>query len=105
MEAKHAPAPWRSQGWVPTWMYIPVHDARHNVVCSVYPNANRGGSYEEAAATANLIAASPDLLEAVKMLITWGVEPDPDSKSTREVQLCAAWKKARAALSKASAQP
>lgn len=97
----HAPGPWRSQGWVPTWTYIPVHDSRHNVVCSVYPNIHRGGSYDEAAATASLIAASPDLFAALKAMITWGVEPDPDSKSERERRLASAWIEARATIARA----
>ncbi len=61
---QHTPAPWRTQGWVSTWAYIPVHDAHHNLVCSVYPS--RTCSREEALGNARLITAAPDLLAALQ---------------------------------------
>jgi hypothetical protein len=61
---KHTSAPWGTQGWVPTWAYIPVHDAKHNLVCSIYPP--KYGTREEALANARLIAAAPDLLATTK---------------------------------------
>lgn len=53
--------PWTHQGWVPTWAYIPVHDAHHNLVCSLYPNTAHGYTREEVLANADLIAAAPDM--------------------------------------------
>ena len=63
--AGHTRAPWRSQGWVPTWAYIPVHDADHNLVASLYPNEHRGYSRDQVEANARLIAAAPELLAAL----------------------------------------
>ncbi len=61
--------PWRSQGWVPTWAYIPVHDARHNLVASLYPNEHRGYSRAEVESNASLIAAAPGLLAALAGIV------------------------------------
>jgi hypothetical protein len=65
----HTPGPWRTQGWVPTWAYIPIKDASHNLVCSMYPNSTLGYDRDAVAANARLIAASPDLLAALKTLL------------------------------------
>jgi hypothetical protein len=64
-QTAHTPGPWRSQGWVPTWAYIPVKNARHDLVCSVYPDTSHGYTRDEAEADARLIAAAPDLLAAI----------------------------------------
>ena len=56
--------PWHTQGWVPTWAYIPVHDASHNLVCSLYPDTGRGYTRDEVEANAALIVASVNLHEA-----------------------------------------
>lgn len=65
----HTPEPWKSQGWVPTWAYIPVHDAQHNLVASLYPDDSHGYSRKSVEANARLIAAAPDLLSLVKRFI------------------------------------
>ena len=62
IEKETTSARWSSQGWVPTWTYIPVHNERHQLVCSVYPTA---GSYDDATRHARLIAAAPELYEVV----------------------------------------
>ena len=62
---KHTSGPWHTQGWVPTWAYIPVKDARHNLVCSLYPDTAHNYTREEVEANACLIAAAPQLLEAL----------------------------------------
>ena len=69
----HTPGPWRTQGWVPTWAYIPVHDAHHNLVCSVYPS--RTCSREEVLGNAHLITAAPALLEALEAAYTYITQP------------------------------
>lgn len=68
-ETKHTRGPWRTQGWVPTWAYIPVNDANHNLVCSMYPDQLHGYSHDAVEANARLIAAAPDLLAALKILL------------------------------------
>ena len=65
----HTPGPWRSQGWVPTWAYIPVHGANHNLICSVYPHTAKGYTHDDAEADARLIAAAPDLLRACELAL------------------------------------
>jgi len=80
--------PWKSQGWVPTWAYIPIHDSANNLVSSIYPNANWQDK-KQTEATARLIAAAPELLEmarkakalrdaAENVLIAWGMGWDLD---------------------------
>src|ERR1019366_10681290 len=49
------PAPWVSQGWIPTWAYIPIKDARFNVICAMYPDVAHNYTREEVAANARLI--------------------------------------------------
>ena len=66
IEKETTSARWSSQGWVPTWTYIPVHNERHQLVCSVYPTA---GSYDDATRHARLIAAAPELYEALEGLL------------------------------------
>jgi hypothetical protein len=70
--SKHTRAPWRTQGWVPTWAYIPVHDAAHNLVASLYPHAGHGYTREQVEANARLIAAAPDLLAALELIASFG---------------------------------
>lgn len=65
------PGPWRTQGWVPCWAYIPVKDAHHNLVASLYPDAGHGYTREQVDANANLIAAAPDLAECVRAQHAW----------------------------------
>ena len=93
-ETKFTQGPWRTQGWVPTWAYIPVKDARYNVVCSLYPNA---GHYtrEDVEANARLIAAAPDLYEALKIAYA---HVSPAMQPT-------VYETMRAALSKARGEP
>lgn len=75
-ETKFTDGPWTSQGWVPTWAYIPVHDARHNLVCSLYPDIGRGYGRNEVEANAHLIAASKDLYEALSAVVSYEASPD-----------------------------
>lgn len=61
----HTPGPWRSQGWVPTWAYIPIHDARHNLIASMYPDSGHKYTREQVEANARLVAAAPELLATI----------------------------------------
>ena len=49
------PGPWVSQGWVPTWAYIPIKDARHNLVCSLHSHEDHNYTRDEVEANARLI--------------------------------------------------
>ena len=74
MNAKHTPGPWSTytilqpsenhRGWE-------IAPKRGNRVAAVYPMCTEDGSdpSEEAQANARLIAAAPDLLAALKMLL------------------------------------
>ena len=73
--ARHTPGPWRTQGWVPTWAYIPIHDARHNLVCSMYPDPGRGYTHDEVLANARLIVGGTALLEALEAAYTYITQP------------------------------
>lgn len=73
IEKETTSARWSSQGWVPTWTHIPVHNERHQLVCSVYPTA---GSYDDAARHARLIAAAPELYEALRAIVNYEANPD-----------------------------
>jgi len=44
-----------------------------------------------------------DVLNALQGMVAWGIEPETDSKSVREQELCKVWANARAAIAKAGA--
>lgn len=64
-EHGHTATPWRTQGWVPTWAYIPIHDARHNLIASLYPDLAHGYSRDETQANAELIVAAVNERESL----------------------------------------
>lgn len=68
-ETMPTPGPWRTQGWVSTWAYIPVHDANHNLVASLYPNEGRGYTRADVEANARLVAAARGLLDAASAVL------------------------------------
>ena len=72
MSAQHTPGPWTVQT---LWHSFRVVDSRamtfsNSRLCDVqhWSTSNRGPSREEAEANARLIAAAPDLLDALKDL-------------------------------------
>lgn len=50
-------------------------------------------------------ARRAEAIDGLKALIRWGQEPDPESKSVREQQLCVAWRRAREIIAKSEARP
>ena len=101
--SKHTPGPWTyDQGQYADWGC--VKDASGFLVAkSVVPygtdqNACRRERIDPCEANARLIAAAPDLLEALETL-----ESMPDERSIHDIsnEELAAWEKARAAIAKA----
>lgn len=75
----HTPGPWTSPGWIPTWAYVPVRSPS-GLICSVYPAGRNVDYLERAEANARLIAAAPDLLEALMAIIDGpGLSSVPDN--------------------------
>lgn len=67
MTTKHTPGPWLATGWENTVVNIPdTHHGGHLTIC-VYP-ASGQAPRSEAVANARLIAAAPDMLEALKAI-------------------------------------
>jgi hypothetical protein len=96
------PGPWKSQGWVPTWAYIPVKDARHNVVAAMYPDTAHEYTRDDVEANARLIAAAPTLAALVQTLL----DNDPNDMAADGVTVLDVWRKeACAALSLARDHP
>lgn len=63
MSARHTPGPWIAVGW-----QVEILSAGAPDICNTNPETfgQHGRSYEERCANANLIAAAPELLEALK---------------------------------------
>lgn len=58
---KHTPGPWKTEGWG----NIIVNDSEGNTLC-LYP---QGATHKQTQANAHLIAAAPELLEALIDLV------------------------------------
>jgi len=95
--------PWRTQGWVPTWAYIPIHDAAHNLVATLYPDLSHGYTREQVEANAHLIVAAPEMLVMLKRI---EVEIGEGSAEGRAIDLLPdrTVKQLRAAITKAEGQ-
>ena len=84
METKHTPGPWNAHSIKKSAAppYTPV--SATTLIAQVYSTAF--GDHEQSEANARLIAAAPDLLEAVKRLLPdvlwvadyWANDPDKD---------------------------
>jgi hypothetical protein len=94
----HTPGPWRTQGWVPTWAYIPVKDASHNLVASLYPYELRNYTREQVEANARLIAAAPDMLDVLDRFSKFPFAHQGIAEGPLAVMI----KQARAAIAKAT---
>lgn len=90
---KFTPGPWR------------MHDMEAGVIVAGRPGgevANVNNGFGDRDANAALIAAAPDLYEALKSAVSWLVQVMPDAPLTpRGEELLASY---RAALSKAEGQ-
>lgn len=100
MSTKHTPGPWHEDG----------HQiiSEHGYVVAVLPNTNRDADSETTAADARLIAAAPDLMEAMKLIFNphngeSGYLP-PDGGTVRLRLDHPAVLKARAAIAKATGE-
>ena len=93
MSAQHTPGPWRSSGSLTIYIEARLGDGWIQEVCSVGPTEADKGYGEQQQANARLIAAAPDLLEALQAVLANSL----DSKG-----LADAHKQARAAIAKAT---
>lgn len=88
--SKHTPGPWHydeGDGWV-------VSDYPRHIICNPLDRSTNIG-HEECDANAQLIAAAPDLLAALRAFVEFNDEPMGGPPSL--------WQAARAALAKAEA--
>jgi hypothetical protein len=83
MTAKHAPGPWVAVG---AWVEHSYWDCPD--VCSCAPESigQRGRAYDEQCANARLIAAAPDLLEALKAVMEALIADLPQAEGSPTVQ-------------------
>jgi len=88
MKTKHTPGPWRYNG------KTDVYNANGATICELYKGYQ---SIPECRANAHLIAAAPDLLEAMEGLLAW--EPRQKDHAER-----LAWEDALAAIAKAKGE-
>jgi hypothetical protein len=111
--SKHTPGPFEVQdpmgSDVGLWVVQAGLEAYEWSCIAIVPrDEDRSGKHfitkAEQKANAELLAAAPDLLVALKAMLAWGQEPDPESKSVREQQLSNAWQAARAAIAKTEGQ-
>lgn len=102
MNTKHTPGPWKAEGW----KGIVVNDSNGHTL-ALAPGCSY--SIEEMAANARLIAAAPDLLEALQNVIASTALPSAWSDDISEAQ----WQRqrldecrdfARAAIAKATGE-
>jgi hypothetical protein len=82
-QATHTPGPWKEK------RKLAIYSADDEPICAVFPAETEGQS----AANARLIAAAPDLLEALR-----GFHP---SQIKAPGELARAWEVAKAAIAKA----
>lgn len=95
MSAQHTPGPWqayRIEKKGPGLPYTPV--AAKTLLAKVYSEAF--GDYEQSEANARLIAAAPDLLNALQYIVGCS------APMTRQQEEC--WPVMRAAIAKATGQ-
>lgn len=95
MTAKHTPGPWAHHNTPTPFIYV---NAGGLPICQIYTSTAHGQSMGEQFANAHLIAAAPDLLEALREIfhdVKQGAIPNDDDEW---------WKKASTAIAKATGE-
>ena len=90
MTAKHTPGPWSYHNTPTPFIYV---NAGGLPICQIYTSTAHGQSMGEQFANARLIAAAPELLEALQFVMTASGE-----------QLSTALEQAQAAIAKATGE-
>ena len=98
MSAKHTRGPWRSFGSSTIYIEARLGDGWIQEVCSVGPTEADKGYGEQQQANARLIAAAPELLEALQWLVDLMPDPELDNDAVQRAQVI----KARDAIAKAT---
>lgn len=95
MTAKHTPGPWAHHNTPTPFIYV---NASRLPICQIYTSTAHGQSMGEQFANAHLIAAAPELLEALREIfhdVKQGAIPNDDDEW---------WKKASTAIAKATGE-
>jgi hypothetical protein len=100
MSSKHTPGPWTLSAYYPNRVIGDRNDGEGRYVADCHCNGLNGAEQPEDAANARLIAAAPDLLEALQgMLDVYG------NDGHLHAPALAALRAARAAIAKAGGTP
>jgi hypothetical protein len=89
---KHTPGPWRISGTMTKYIEASLGNGWTQEIATVGPTEHDNGYGEQHRANARLIAAAPDLLEAMELIANTGM----DAKQCRDT--------ARAAIAKATGE-
>ena len=95
MEVKHTPGPWFITGSMTKYVEARIPGRMIQEVAACGPTAADDGYGEQQMANARLIAAAPELLEALESVLENCLDSDG---------LAAAYEKARAAIAKAKGE-
>ena len=90
METKHTPGPWAYHNTPTPFIHVAAGGLP---ICQIYTSTAHGQSMGEQFANAHLIAAAPELLEALQFVMTASGE-----------QLGTAFEQAQAAIAKATGE-
>ena len=96
MTAKHTPGPWAYHNTPTPFIYV---NAGGLPICQIYTSTAHGQSMGEQFANARLIAAAPELLEALKACAAVCA-----GETTNKRGLISALEQARAAIAKATVE-
>lgn len=80
MSAKHTPGPWYAVGY---WVEHPDDNRPDIATCNPADMGQSGRSQKEIIANVCLIAAAPDLLEALQDILDTGFAGGPQGKRAR----------------------
>jgi hypothetical protein len=99
--SEHTPGPWHA--YKPTGEYH--HWISAGADCRDIASARGGSSLAEQEANANLIAASPDMLNALRRILPYCMETNINPEPTPLYEYYHASKAVRAAIAKAEGKP